>query len=210
MRPLRGSAVGLGASWFVAIALLGPLLGSSADASSAYAEHYEGDANLLRDLVGTIAIVVASGMLVWTTSTARRMSQRVAQGATRDLVSGAGLTSASALVVAAGLLATVPLTTAIGNLTDDPGIEVGVQAGIAQAGTVVLLVAALPLAATAVLLARLGRQEGAVPRWIGIAAWVAAVGLLLGASVALLLPFAAWAVALGLTWQIDERIDPPS
>ena len=53
--------------------------------------------------------------------------------------SGAGFISASALVVAAGLLATVPLTTAIGNLTDDPGIEIGVQAGIAQSGTVVLL-----------------------------------------------------------------------
>lgn len=76
----------------------------------------------------------------------------------------------------------------------------GVEAGIAQAGTVMLLVAALCLALTTVLLARLGRQNHAVPRWISVTAWAAAATLCLGVSVGLLMPFALWAIALGLTW----------
>lgn len=64
-----------------------------------------------------------------------------------------------------------------------------------------LLVAALCLAVTTVLLARLGRQNGAVPRWIAATAWGIAATLCLGVSVALLLPFGAWAIALGLAWR---------
>jgi hypothetical protein len=98
------------------------------------------------------------------------------------------------------LLLTVPLTSFIGDLTDDPGIDLGVQAGIAQAGTVMLFVAALCLAPTTVLLARLGRQDLAVPRWISVTAWITAATLCLGVSVGLLIPFALWAIALGLVW----------
>jgi hypothetical protein len=57
------------------------------------------------------------------------------------------------------------------------------------------------LALTAVLLARLGRHSGAVPRWIHATAWATAATLLLGVSVALLVPFAAWAIALGIAWR---------
>lgn len=115
------------------------------------------------------------------------------------------MVSAGVILVAAGLLATVPLSTAIGNLTDDPGIEVSVQAGIAQAGTVVLFVAMIAVAATSVLLARVGRSAGALPRWIGVTSWFAAGALLLGASVALLLPFSAWIIAAGLSWRSPQQ-----
>jgi hypothetical protein len=98
---------------------------------------------------------------------------------------------------------TVPLTSSIGEITDDPGMDIGVQTGIAQAGTVMLLVAALCLGVTSVLLAALGRQAHAIPRWISATAWATAATLALGVSVVLLLPFAAWVVALGLAWSSE-------
>ena len=186
--------------------LLGPLLGSTADASTAYAEHFADDGNRLRDLLGSLALIVAAGMLAWTGVSAWRSSSPSARSSVRELSAIAAVVTASSLVVAAGLLLTVPLTAAIGDLTDDPGIDAGVQAGIAEAGAVMLLVAALCLAVTTVLFARLGRQNGAVPRWIAATAWGIAATLCLGVSVALLLPFGAWAIALGLTWRAPRAI----
>jgi hypothetical protein len=200
---LRTPAIALAVAYAVAIVLLGPLLGSTADASTAYEKHFDDDGNVVRDLLGSLALVIAAAMLAWTAIAARASAAPKRGSSARDLVAAAGLVSASAIIAAAGLLATVPVATRIGDLTDDPGIDVTVEAGIAQAGSVMLFVAVLPLAAMAVLLARLGRQQGALPRWISITAWIVAAGLLLGVSVGLLLPFAAWAVALALTWKSD-------
>lgn len=66
-----------------------------------------------------------------------------------------------------------------------------------------LLVAALCLAVTSVLLAQLGRQCRAVPRSIRVTAWITAATLCLGMSVVLLVPFAAWSIAVGVTWTTD-------
>jgi hypothetical protein len=203
VRPLRAPAIAIGCSYLLAILMLGPLLGSSADASTAFAEHFDDDGNRLRDLLGSLALLVAASMLVWTAVTARRWTSARVESSVRDLSAIAAVVTASTLVVASGLLLTVPLTTSIGELTDDPGIDAGVQAGIAQAGTVVLLVAALCLAVTTVLLARLGRQNRVVPPWIMGTAWVTAATLCLGVSVGLLMPFAAWAIALGLAWRSE-------
>ena len=200
MRPLRAPAVALGCSYLAAIVMLGPLLGSSADASTAFTEHFAEDGNRIRDLLGSLALLVAAAMLVWTAVTARSAST-LAASPLRDLTVIACGVTASTLVVASGLLMTVPLTSSIGELTDDPGIDAGAQAGIAQAGTVMLLVAALSLACATVLLARLGRRVAAVPGWIVATAWATAVTLCLGVSVALLVPFAAWVIALGLAWR---------
>jgi hypothetical protein len=200
VHPLRRPAISLGCTYLLAIVLLGPLLGSSADASTAFAEHFEDEGNRLRDLVGTLALLAAAATLVWTAVVARRATVASDGSSVRDLSTLAAAVAASTLVAGAGLLATVPLTTSIGELTDDPGIDVGVQAGIAQAGTVVLLVGALCLAVVSVLLARLGRQNLAVPRWIVATAWATAGTLCLGVSVVLLLPFSAWAAALGVVW----------
>ena len=205
VRPLRVPAIGLGVSYLVAILMLGSLLGSLGDASTAFTEHYDNDANRVRDLLGSLALLVAAAMLVWTAVTARQETIVRARSSVRDLSTVAGVVTASTLVASSGLLMTVPLTTSIGDLTDDPGIDAGVQAGIAQAGTVVLLVAALCLALTTVLLARLGRQNLAVPRWIGATAWATAATLCLGVTVGLLIPFAGWAIAVGLVWSV-----PPS
>jgi hypothetical protein len=116
--------------------------------------------------------------------------------------------TAAALVVAAALLATVPLTGSIAELTDDPGIDVAVQAGVAQAGTVTFLGAAVCLAVTSVLLARVGATDGAVPRWIRITSWVVAATLWFRVTVAFLIPFAAWAVAVGLVWSANPCSQP--
>jgi hypothetical protein len=197
--------VGLGCSYLLAIVLLGPLLGSSADASTAFSEHFAEDGNRLRDLLGSFALLVAAGSLVWTVVAARSETSSRVDGPLRDLTAAAGVVTASVLVVASGLLVTVPATTAIGELTDDPGIDPAVQAGIAQAGTVMLLVAALCLALTTLLVARLGRRSDAVPRWVVVTAWVTAATLVLGVTVVLLVPFAAWAIAVGLVWAGEPR-----
>lgn len=204
MRPLRRPAIALGCAYLLSIVLLGPLLGSSADASTAFADHFDDEGNRLRDLLGSLALLVSAGMLVWTAVAARRATVGPHGSSVRDLSTIAAAITASTLVAAAGLLATVPLTTSIGEFTDDPGIDIGVQAGIAQAGTVVLLVAALCLAVTTVLVARLGRQNLAVPRWIMATAWVTAATLCLGVSVGLLMPFAAWAIAVGVVWSVPS------
>lgn len=78
---------------------------------------------------GSLALLVAAAVLVWTAVTARRSTTPSAESSVRDLSAIAAVVTASTLVVASGLLLTVPLTTSIGELTDDPGIEVGVQAG---------------------------------------------------------------------------------
>lgn len=204
-RPLRAPAIGLGCSYLLAIIMLGPLLGSSADASTAFTDHFAEGGNRARDLLGSLALLVAASLLVWTVVMARTETSGVDEPSLRDLSTLVAAVTASAFVVAAGLLLTVPLTTTIGELTDDPGVDPGVQAGIAQAGTFALLVAALWLALTTVLLARVGRKSGAVPRWITVAAWATAAALVLGVSVVLLAPFAAWAIALGLVWRGATR-----
>lgn len=208
--PLRRPAIALGCSYLVAVVLLGPLLGSSADASTAFAEHFSDDGNRLRDLVGSFVLLIAAAMLVWTAVAARHATAVLDVGAARDLSTAAAAVTSSALVAAAGLLMTVPLTSSIGELTDDPGIDVAVQAGIAQAGTVVLLVAALCLAVTSVLLARLGRRSQALPGWVLITSWATAATLCLGVSVVLLVPFAAWVIAMGLVWSARLAVEPGS
>jgi len=193
-------AVGLGCSYLLAIVLLGPLLGSSADASTAFTDHFADEGNRLRDLVGSFALLVAAGSLVWMVVAARTETATLIGSPLRDLTAAVAVVTASVLVVASALLVTVPATTAIDEFTDDPGIDPAVQAGLAQAGTVVLLVAALCLALSTVLLARLGRRSGAVPRWIVVTALATAVTLALGVTVVLLVPFGAWAIAVGLVW----------
>lgn len=205
MRPLRTAGLVCGVAHLASIVLLGPLLGSAADPSTAYAEHYAVDANVRRDLVGSLGLLVAAAALGWIVVAARRRAGGPDGGGIGgDLTAAAGLVSAGVIVVAAGVLATVPLTTAIGDLTDDPGIDAEVQAGIAQAGTVVLLVAMVAVGVTTVLLARLGRAAGAVPRWVVVTAWATAGTLLLGASVVLLAPFGAWIAGAGTAWRSEE------
>ena len=210
VRTVRTSAVCLGVVYLVAIASLGPLLGSTADSSTAFVDHFANDANVRLDLVASLLLAAASVLLVWTIVLIRHAVESAPDTRRlRDLLGVLSAVSASGLLVAAGLLATVPLATSIGNITDDPGIEPPVQAGIAQAGTVVLLMSMLVVGATFVLAARLGRAAGSVPRWIAVTAWIVAAALILGMSIALLFPFGAWLIALGLTWKTDEPAPRP-
>ena len=129
MHPLRIPAIGLGCSYLVAIVMLGPLLGSSADASTAFAEHFDDDGNRLRDLLGSLALLVAAAMLGWTALTARQKTIASAENSVRDLSMIAAVVTASSLVAASGLLMTVPLTTSIGDLTDDPASTLACKPG---------------------------------------------------------------------------------
>ena len=207
---VRTSAVCLGVVYLTAIVSLGPLLGSTADSSTAFVDHFASDANGRLDLVASLLLAAASVLLVWTVVLIRHAVEVTPETRRRcDFLGALSVVSASGLLVAAGLLATVSLTTSIGNITDDPGIEPPVQAGIAQAGTVVLLMSMLVVGATFVLATRLGRSAGSIPRWIAVTAWIVAIALILGMSIALLFPFGAWLIAFGLTWKADETVTPP-
>lgn len=207
VRTVRTSASCLGVVYLFVIASLGPLLGSTADSSTAFVDHFASDANVRLDLVVSVLLAVVAALLVWTIVVIRDgLESQHEMRRLSDLVGALSVVSASGLLVAAGLLATVPLTTSIGKITDDPGIEPPVQAGVAQAGTIVLLMTMLVVGATFVIAARLGRAAGAVPRWIAVTSWVVAVALVLGMSIALLFPFGAWLIALGLTWKTDKPV----
>lgn len=202
MRPLRPSAVGLGVAYIVAIGFLAPLLGSTADSSTAFVDHFSTDANVRTDLIACLLLLVVATLIVWVIVLVREAAAPYPEMARRrDLVGAGAVVSATGILVATGLLATVPVTIWIGNITDDPGIDPPVQAGIAQAGTIVLVVSMLAVGATFVLAARIGRAIGAISRWVVATAWVVAVALLLGISIALLFPFGFWAIAFGLAWK---------
>jgi hypothetical protein len=154
-------------------------------------------------------LLVVAALLVWTVIVMRDTTNGNHHTARLcDAAGAASLVAAAGILVASGLLATVPLTTVIGNITDDPGIDPPVQAGIAQAGTVVLLTSMIAVGVTFVLVAHLGYANGAVARWVVATAWLVAVALLLGVSIALLFPAGIWAIALGLAWQDPQRDRP--
>ena len=75
-RPLRSSALALAGSYLAAILLLGPLLGSSADASTVFRDHFADDGNRLRDVLGSLALLVAAASLVTTAARLRRATDR--------------------------------------------------------------------------------------------------------------------------------------
>jgi hypothetical protein len=201
MRPLRIPAVSLGIAFLVSIGLLSTLLGSTADSTASYAIHFSNDAQMIRDGLGGLGLVVTSTMLVWLVMAMRAAVSDQQQKSRRDLATAFGLISAAGLIAAAGLLLTVPFTTALGAISEDTGIETSVGAGIAQAGSVTLFVAVLPLAITVILIGQIGKRCRILPRWVSVTAWITAVFLLLGWSVAVLGVFGLWSIALGLTWK---------
>lgn len=200
-RPLRAPAVSLGIAFLVSIGLLGTLLGSTADSTATFEVHFGNDAQVTRDGIGGIGLIVSSVILAWLVISMRAAVTDQQQRSRRELATAFGLVSASGLITAAGLLLTVPFTRALGGVTGDTGIETSVQAGIAQAGSVTLFVAVLPLAIAVVLIGQIGKRAGVLPRWMSVTAWIIAVFLFLGLSVGLLLPFGLWSIALGLTWK---------
>lgn len=209
-RPLRAPAVGLGIAFLVSIGLLGALLGSTADASTAFEVHFSNDAQVIRDGIGGLGLIFTSTMLVWLIIAIRAETSDQHQRSRRDLATAFVLVSAAGLLAAAGQLLTVPFTKALGSITGDTGIETSVQAGIAQAGSVTLFVAVIPLAIAVVLIGQIGRSSGILPRWVSFTAWIVAVLLFLGWTVGLLLPFGLWSIALGLTWKRHGPDSTPS
>ena len=203
--PLRVPAVSLGLTYLVSIVLLGELLGSIADSSATYGKHFSDDAALTQDFIGAIALVASGARLVWLIIAMRANVSGQREKFLLDLASAFGMVASAALIMAAGLLLTVPFTIILGRITGDPGIESSVQAGIAQAGSVCLFFAVFPLAIAVVLIGKLGKRIGVLPRWILVASWFTSVFLvLLGWTVGLLLTFALWSLALGLTWRLPK------
>ncbi len=205
----RAPAVALGGVYLVSIAALGPLLGQTADSAATYQDHFANDAALARDVAGGIGLVLAAGLLIWLLVATRAETLEPRQPRLLELCTAFGLVAAAVLMVAAALLLTVPFSLTLGEVTGDSGIATAeVQAGIAQAGSVALFVAALPLAVTVICLGKLGFAAGRSPRWIARTAWATAVLLVLGCSVGGLVPFGAWAIAFGLTWRVPATEDP--
>lgn len=58
-------------SYLLAVVMLGPLLGSSAGASTAFTEHFADDGNRMGDLLGSLALLLTAASLVWMAVNAR-------------------------------------------------------------------------------------------------------------------------------------------
>lgn len=88
---------------------MGPLLGSCADASTAFAEHLDDDETRVRDPLGSVALLVAAAMLAWGAVTARRsksLSPEIRNARYRSEPAIRGWGDASAQFVAQGRYST--------------------------------------------------------------------------------------------------------
>ena len=95
MRPLRTPTISLGIAFLVGIGLLGTLLGSLADSTTTYGIHFSNNAQMTRDGIGGIGIVISSAMLVWLVMAMRATVPDQQQKFRRDLATAFGLISAA-------------------------------------------------------------------------------------------------------------------
>ena len=202
---VRMATAGFGLAYLIAFALLGDLLGSSADSTATFTEHFADDSARWGDFAGGLVFVTAALFLVAAGLTLRQRLASETPALKVDMVAGLALLAAGGLLVSAGLLLTVPATLALGDITDDTGIEPGPAAGIAQAGTVVLIATVLCLGALTALVAHVAGAQGAIGRWLSRSGWVVAVLTLAGWTGAAALPLGVWWLALAFRWRHGGR-----
>ena len=195
-------------AYLVGAVLLGELVGSSADSTQTFTDHFNNDTSRFGDIAGSSALIVAALLIVPLGLSLRQRLSGETPELKVDLVAGLAILSASGLLLSAGLLVTAPLWQSFGDLFDDPGMEPAVAAGVAQAGIAVLLATLFVLAAWTFLAASLARKAGRIPRWLSIAGWVAATLALFGITGAAALPLGLWWVALGWWWRRDPTSEP--
>lgn len=198
---VRGIAIGFGLAYLIGFFLFGDLLGSSADSPESFKDHFDNPVSRTGDILGALSLVVASGLMVGLGLTLRHELAEDRPRLKVDLVAGLAGLSAGGLLVAAGMLLAPPLWQTFGDLTGDPGLDPPVAAGIAQAGTAVLLLSLLPVSAWSGLSILLARKTARIPGWMAVLGWIAAFLAPLGVTVAAALPIGLWWIGVGILWR---------
>lgn len=198
---LRPFAAAFGVCYVAAFVLLGDLLGSSADSTETFTEYWESDARVAANIIGGVLLMAAAVFAVCCGLIVRHESTSEQPGLRADLLPALATLAGAGLFVSAGLLLTPPILQSIGDAFSDPGLAPDVAAGVAQAGTIVLICTVLLLGGWTVLVAHAGRAVGACGRpWV-IAAWIVAAFALAGVTVGAALPLGLWWIAIAWRWR---------
>ncbi|MGK2965710.1 MAG: hypothetical protein ACSLFM_08885 [Tepidiformaceae bacterium] len=187
--------------YLAAFALLGELLGSTADSTQTFTDHFADDATRFGDIAGALLLVVAAVFLVALGLTLWRMLATEPPSLRIDLIGSLAIVVAAALVASAALLVAPPLLQSFGDLFDDPGMEPGATAGIAQAGSVGVILCAMLLGGWTVLFAVVAYGAGVIGRRSMIAACVVGGLSLLAITVGAAAPLGVWWLVVGLRWR---------
>ncbi len=194
-----------GGGLLVALVLLGDLLGSSADSTAAFTEQFDDTATRIGHIVGALALLVSAVALLVFGLAYRRQLHATVQALSADVVAGLSALSSAGLLVSASLVSAPALMKTLGETTDDPGIEPNAAAGIAQAGTVVLVFTLLVAGLMTILVVRLARQQLGLNRAMLVAAWFVSLLTVTGLAIATLFPFALIWLGLGIWLRPSRR-----
>ena len=198
---IRAVTIGFGISYLAGFVLLAELLGSSADETAQFTRHFDNDASRFGDIAGAVALLAAALALVMAGLVLRHRLGAAQPSLRVDLVAALAMLAATGLLVSAGLLLAVPLWQSFGDITGDPGVEPGAAAGIAQAGTALLICTLFILAAWTAIVAQLARKAGAIGRWLSVAGFLVAVLACFGITGAGAFPLGLWWIVVGMRWR---------
>lgn len=198
---VRAAAIAFGVVYLGGGVLLSELVGSSADSTDTFSEHFASAGWRTADIVGGAGLAVAALLMVGLGLTLQARLARGRRELRSDSVAALALLQGSVLFTAAGLLATPSILRAIGALYSDPALEPAAAAGIAQAGIVVLLFVIVAMGLWTALVAWLSLRAGAIPRWLAVAGWVVAVLSLLGVTGVAAMLLGVWWLAFGFRWR---------
>lgn len=171
----RSAAVVFLLSYFGAMFV--PSLPEGSDSDERVASLLSGSDQTLIIVGGYLLVIAGIAALLFAWALSRVLGATRSPAAT--LVGAAGTAYAALVLVAAVMFVTIPLATAVGELTGDAPVEA--FRIFTQAGFVTVLVPALLCALVMIVAASLAvRAAGVTPRWVAAVGFVVAPVLLLG------------------------------
>jgi uncharacterized membrane protein YccF (DUF307 family) len=208
--PVRAAMLGFALSYLLALVLLGDLLGSSADSTAAFTEHFDSAATRAGDILGCLALLASSASLAALGVILRVSLRSEPTRIVTELLPTLATLGAAGLLVAAGLLSTAPLMRTLGDWTGDPGLEPSSEAGVAQAGTAVLVLTLIIVGVWSALAGLLAHREAKLGRSIAIVGLLCAALTVFGLSVVAAFPIGIWWLVVGITWGRGGRRKVPA
>ena len=203
-RTLRISAIAFGVFYLVGLVMLGDLLGSTADSTSAFTEQFDDTATRIGHILGALAFSLSAVVMIVFGIAFRSLIVQKKVELRLDVLAALAILSAAGLLVASGLIAAPSLVRSIGEMTGDPGIAANASAGIAQAGTVVFFFNLLVLGITTGLTSSVGVRSQVIAKPLHIFGLIAALLTIAGFSVIAAFPLGLYWLAIGVWMRPSE------